>query len=446
MATITLTVTVANPGSGNRYYIDGVLQATVSAIPGNTYIFDQADGTNSGHPLRLSITSNGTHGGGSAYTTGVTTSGTPGSANAYTQIVVTATTVQTLYYYCTNHSGMGGSFNVGNSSTVQLQDRKGFDVQNFSADQTSVGQIYYNSASGSFKAVKSGGAPIGSWSSGGALNTVRQQLGGAGESNAAALAFGGDSGSGQLTVCEKYNGSTWTEVADLASARSNNAGFGTSTAAISAGGRNGDTALNLVESWNGSSWSEIAEINTGRYGASGVGTTTSGLVFGGQPDSGGGQAVTESWNGSAWTEVSDLNTARGKLGKLGTSNSSALAAGGGNGPPGTGQRSETEVWDGSSWTEVAEINTARGSLYTGSGTATDGIIFSGGEPTPSAKTESWNGSSWTEVADLAAARNSMASGSLSSSSAIGFGGGPSVTGATEEWTAAAFEVKTLTTS
>ena len=30
MATITLTVTVSNPGSGNKYYIDGALQATVA--------------------------------------------------------------------------------------------------------------------------------------------------------------------------------------------------------------------------------------------------------------------------------------------------------------------------------------------------------------------------------------------------------------------------------
>ena len=164
MATINIVVTVANPGSGNRYYLDGVLQATISATPGNTYKFDQSAGSNSGHPLRLSTTSNGTHNSGSAYTDGVTTAGTPGSSGAYTQIVVDATTVQTLYYYCTNHSNMGGSFNVGGTGTVQLQDRDGFRVQNFSSDQTSVGQIYYNSTSGQFKGILDGGAPIGTLS------------------------------------------------------------------------------------------------------------------------------------------------------------------------------------------------------------------------------------------------------------------------------------------
>ena len=102
MATITITVTVSNPGSGNKYYLDGVLQATYVATPGNTYKFDQADSSNSGHPLRFSTTSGGSHSGGSEYTTGVTTNGTPGQAGAYTQIVV-ASGAPVFYYFCTIH-------------------------------------------------------------------------------------------------------------------------------------------------------------------------------------------------------------------------------------------------------------------------------------------------------------------------------------------------------
>ena len=107
----TYTVTVANPGYGNKYYLNGSLQLTVNLSEGSTYRFDQSDSSNSGHPLRFSTTSNGTHGGGSEYTTGVTTSGTPGSSGAYTQITV-ASGAPTLYYYCTNHSGMGGQANT----------------------------------------------------------------------------------------------------------------------------------------------------------------------------------------------------------------------------------------------------------------------------------------------------------------------------------------------
>ena len=107
----TYTVTVASYLGGNRYYIDSVVYPTLALNEGSTYRFDQSDGTNSGHPLRFSTTSNGTHAGGSEYTTGVTTSGTPGSSGAYTQITV-ASGAPTLYYYCTNHSGMGGQANT----------------------------------------------------------------------------------------------------------------------------------------------------------------------------------------------------------------------------------------------------------------------------------------------------------------------------------------------
>jgi hypothetical protein len=119
----TLAVTVQNVGGANKYFIAGVQQDTLELMESRTYYFDQSASSNSGHPLRFSSTPNGTHAGGSEYTTGVTTSGTPGNAGAYTQIVV-ANSAPTLYYYCTQHSAMGGQANtpVFASVVVELSD------------------------------------------------------------------------------------------------------------------------------------------------------------------------------------------------------------------------------------------------------------------------------------------------------------------------------------
>jgi hypothetical protein len=112
----TYTVTVVSD-SGNKYRFDGhgTSAVTLDLAEGSTYIFDQSDSSNSGHPLRFSTTSNGSHGGGSEYTTGVTATGTPGSAGAKTTIVV-ASGAPTLYYYCTAHSGMGGQINTNSTA------------------------------------------------------------------------------------------------------------------------------------------------------------------------------------------------------------------------------------------------------------------------------------------------------------------------------------------
>mgnify|MGYP003631256680 FL=1 len=112
----TFTVTVVSTGSGNKYFINGLQQETVKLAEGATYRFDQADNSNGNHPFRFSITSDGTHSGGSEYTTGVTTNGVPGNAGAYTEITVADPAPQ-LYYYCSVHSGMGGQADTVDSDT-----------------------------------------------------------------------------------------------------------------------------------------------------------------------------------------------------------------------------------------------------------------------------------------------------------------------------------------
>ena len=166
-AIVEFAVTVANPGSGNRYYLDGELTANVQLAPGVTYRFDQSDASNSGHPLRLSTTKNGTHNSGSAYTTGVTVAGSAGSAGGYTQIVVDAATADNLYYYCSSHSGMGGdsvisintSGNVAGSGLSLSANTFAIDIPNLSnegtADNNDLIIIYDDTASGLKKQTRS---------------------------------------------------------------------------------------------------------------------------------------------------------------------------------------------------------------------------------------------------------------------------------------------------
>jgi hypothetical protein len=102
----TYTVTVVDD-SGNKYRFDGygTSAVTLDLAEGGTYIFNYP----SAHPLKFSTTSDGTHGGGSEYTTGVT-------HNSSTQVtIVVAASAPTLYYYCGSHSGMGGQVNTNST-------------------------------------------------------------------------------------------------------------------------------------------------------------------------------------------------------------------------------------------------------------------------------------------------------------------------------------------
>ena len=78
---------------------------------GGTYVFDWSDSSAQGHPLRFSLTNDGTHSNGtsagSEYTTGVVK-----DDSAYKTTITIASGVANLYYYCQNHSGMGAEINT----------------------------------------------------------------------------------------------------------------------------------------------------------------------------------------------------------------------------------------------------------------------------------------------------------------------------------------------
>ena len=103
----TIVVTVVGEAGNRKYYFDGVETPNLTLKSGATYTFDLSDPSLEGHPLRFSETPDGTHGGGPQY--GTEWSGEPGSEGAYIKLNVEDWSPDTLYYYCEQHSGMGGS-------------------------------------------------------------------------------------------------------------------------------------------------------------------------------------------------------------------------------------------------------------------------------------------------------------------------------------------------
>jgi hypothetical protein len=79
-------------------------------------------------------------------------------------------------------------------------------------------------------------------------------------------------------------------------ARQGIGGAGTQTASLGFGGEPVPGQA-LTESWNGTNWTEVADLGTARYRLGGAGTNTAALAFGGAINPAGSfSAATEEWN------------------------------------------------------------------------------------------------------------------------------------------------------
>ena len=339
---------------------------------------------------------------------------------------------------------------------------KGFQVQTRSEDpsptEAQVGDFYYNSTTGLFKTINDGGPPIGTFSSGGNLPTNYINMGAFGGRDSVTTGGGSLASGSPARVGDsfQYNGVSWSEIAELTTGRDQGAGLGTQSSGLVAGGYRGSptATVGIVENWDGSSWSEVGDVTPVRTGAGSAGVYTAGLIFGGnEPNN---TTSTMTWNGASWTEVNELNEARSRFMGQSVGTQTAALAMEGEYYPDTSTRG-SEEWNGTSWTAIANMNTAR-QLGGGSGLTTAAIAVSGrtGAPgyNPSALVESWDGTSFTEVADVSSARAYGSSAGTaagnSNSESILFGGATTSstanTAATEEWNAAEFQIKSVTTS
>ena len=216
------------------------------------------------------------------------------------------------------------------------QGIRGLKIRDYTTnpDDPLEGQLWYNKTDqvGKYQIPNVTAA----WRTGNNLNNTRTNVCGSGLTQTAALTFAGlapSPGNGN-TYTENYDGTTWTELNDLNTARYSATGFGSNTSAICAGGYTPSAVAN-AESWDGSSWTEVGDLNTARGGDGGSGISNSaGIIF--------NNNLNESWNGSSWTELANLNTGRDQSGASGTQ---TAALGFGGTTPGGTRVANTESWN-----------------------------------------------------------------------------------------------------
>ena len=117
-STEVYAITVAPDSSGNNnvFYITGLENPHIVLTPGNRYVFDVSDSSNTGHPLYFTADDGVTN-----YTTNVSRIGTEGTAGAKVIFIIPAD-VPALKYYCSVHGlSMGNQI----SSVLNTQSSGG---------------------------------------------------------------------------------------------------------------------------------------------------------------------------------------------------------------------------------------------------------------------------------------------------------------------------------
>ena len=270
------------------------------------------------------------------------------------------------------------------------------------------------------------------WTTVGSLNTARYGVTGSGvQSDAGAIG-----GYPAITNFERWDGSSWTNSSTLGTGRQTGFAGGSpaSTDGAFIGGGQTPPIVATTEKFHSSAlaytaaaWASGGNLNTGSHNLGGTGTQTAGLAFAGTPPVTG---KTEEYDGSSWTESGDLNTTRDALHGFGTQ--TAAVGAGGYKSPSPGFKAEVEEYDGSSWTEVNNLPATRGQ-HAAAGTLTAGIVFRGHDASDAniENTQEYDGTNWTAGGAMNVnTRYSSGAGTQTTAIAIG---GEDDTDSTEEY-------------
>ena len=257
------------------------------------------------------------------------------------------------------------------------------------------------------------------------LGTARRVYGAISGTTSAFLAF---AGSPKSALTEEFTSSAnvitaaaWAAGGNVVEGRANVACLGIQTASMMMGGHTPSSSPTGSESYDGTSWSEGNNLAVAQDYAAGAGTQAAGLCFGGAPN----LTETVEYDGTNWSESGNLSVGRAVLAGCGTQ-TAGLGFGGY-----TPIRNNTEEYDGSSWTTGGTLGTARYALM-GFGTQTAGLAAGGDDgPAKVANVEEYNGTAWSEVNNFLGGGGTYGAGCGTQTAGLVFGGSfPSYTTAT----------------
>jgi hypothetical protein len=238
------------------------------------------------------------------------------------------------------------------------------------------------------------------------MTTARYGFGSVGIQTAA-IAIAGTTPTTALTSVEGYDGSSWTVMPSVSTAKDFGAASGNLSANIFFGGRTTVPSA-ATEEFNSSIntplsgvWASGGNLTTARSGLAGAGTQTEALGFGGRNP--GVVANTEEYNGTSWSPSGNMTTARNALGSAGTQ-TAGLGFGGYTVP---NNSNATEEYNGSTWGPGGNMGTTRRYLA-GCGTQTAALGFGGYSTANTNATEEYDGSAWTTGGNLGTARRTTA--------------------------------------